>query len=195
MHFCTFDVTTDSKADVVKMLREWTSMAEAHDRGRGEAVADGAIGLNYAPPSDTGEALGLPASALTLTIGFGPSFFLKDGKDRFGIADKRPAPRRSAQFPNETMDPAQCGGDIVVQACANDPQVAVHAIRNLARVGFGTVAVRYSQLGFAGPPRPLANKAPREICSFWTEPTTSRPKTPTSSMSRSGWPTATVRPG
>jgi deferrochelatase/peroxidase EfeB len=35
-----------------------------------------------------------------------------------------------------------------VQACAHDPQVAVHAIRNLARVGFGTVAVRYSQLGF-----------------------------------------------
>ena len=39
-------------------------------------------------------------------------------------------------------------GDIGVQACANDPQVAVHAVRNLARVGFGTVAVRYSQLGF-----------------------------------------------
>ncbi|MFN8088761.1 MAG: iron uptake transporter deferrochelatase/peroxidase subunit [Mycobacterium sp.] len=149
MHFCTFDVTTDSKADVVKMLREWTSMAERMTAGE-EAVADGAIGLNpYAPPSDTGEALGLPASALTLTIGFGPSFFLKDGKDRFGIADKRPTPLADLpKFPNETMDPAQCGGDIVVQACANDPQVAVHAIRNLARVGFGTVAVRYSQLGF-----------------------------------------------
>jgi deferrochelatase/peroxidase EfeB len=35
-----------------------------------------------------------------------------------------------------------------VQACANDPQVAVHAIRNLARIGFGTVAVRWAQLGF-----------------------------------------------
>ena len=46
------------------------------------------------------------------------------------------------------MDPARCGGDICIQACANDPQVAVHAIRNLARVGFGTAAVRYSQLGF-----------------------------------------------
>jgi deferrochelatase/peroxidase EfeB len=52
------------------------------------------------------------------------------------------------KFPNETMDPERCGGDICVQACANDPQVAVHAIRNLARVGFGTVGVRYSQLGF-----------------------------------------------
>jgi deferrochelatase/peroxidase EfeB len=115
-----------------------------------EAVRDGAVGLNpYAPPTDTGEALGLPASQLTLTIGFGPGFFLKDGKDRFGIAGQKPAALAVLpKFPNETLDPARCGGDIVVQACANDPQVAVHAIRNLARVGFGTVAVRYSQLGF-----------------------------------------------
>jgi len=149
MHFCAFDVTTDSKSDVVTMLREWTAMAERMTAGE-DAVADGAVGLNpYAPPADTGEALGLPASQLTLTIGFGPGFFVKNGRDRFGIADRRPGPLADLpKFPNETLDPASCGGDIVVQACANDPQVAVHAIRNLARVGFGTVAVRYSQLGF-----------------------------------------------
>lgn len=149
MHFCAFDVTTDSKADVVAMLQEWTLMAERMTAGQ-ETTPDGAVGLNpYAPPTDTGEALGLPASQLTLTIGFGPGFFAKDGKDRFGIADRRPAPLADLpKFPNQTLDPARCGGDIVVQACANDPQVAVHAIRNLARVGFGTVAVRYSQLGF-----------------------------------------------
>ncbi len=149
MHFCAFDVTTDSKADVVAMLKQWTHMAERMTAGE-EAARDGAVGLNpYAPPTDTGEALGLPASQLTLTIGFGPGFFVKAGKDRFGIADQKPAPLADLpKFPNETLDPARCGGDIVVQACANDPQVAVHAIRNLARVGFGTVAVRYSQLGF-----------------------------------------------
>lgn len=149
MHFCAFDVTTDSKADVVAMLKEWTGMAERMTAGH-EAVHDGAVGLNpYAPPSDTGEALGLAASQLTLTIGFGPSFFIKDGKDRFGIGREKPDLLTALpKFPNETLDPARCGGDIVVQACANDPQVAVHAIRNLARVGFGTVAVRYSQLGF-----------------------------------------------
>lgn len=149
MHFATFDVTTDNRADVVAMLKEWTGMAERMTAGQ-EAVHDGAIGLNpYAPPSDTGEALGLTPSQLTLTIGFGPSFFRKDGKDRFGIASQKPQLLEPLpKFPNETMDPARCGGDIVVQACANDPQVAVHAIRNLARVGFGTVAVRYSQLGF-----------------------------------------------
>ncbi len=149
MHFCAFDVTSDSKADVIAMLREWTAMAERMTAGE-EAAADGAVGLSpYKPPADTGEALGLAASQLTLTIGFGPGFFVKDGRDRFGIADRRPAPLADLpKFPNESLDPARCGGDIVVQACANDPQVAVHAIRNLARVGFGTAAVRYSQLGF-----------------------------------------------
>jgi deferrochelatase/peroxidase EfeB len=149
MHLCSFDVTTDSRDDVVAMLREWTRIAERMTAGH-ETVPNGAVGLSpYGPPSDTGEALDLPPSGLTLTIGFGPSFFFKAGKERFGIGDKRPAGLAELpKFTNETLDPARCGGDICVQACANDPQVAVHAIRNLARVGFGTVAVRYSQLGF-----------------------------------------------
>lgn len=149
MHFATFDVTTDDRAEVIDMLKQWTAMAERMTAGE-ETVHNGAVGLNpYAPPKDTGEALNLPASALTLTIGFGPSFFTKDGKDRFGIGDRRPTPLADLpKFPNETLDPNRCGGDICVQACANDPQVAVHAIRNLARVAFGTAAVRWSQLGF-----------------------------------------------
>lgn len=149
MNFVVFDVTTDRREDVVALLQQWTRMAERMTRGE-ETVAGGAVDENpYAPPSDTGEALGLPASQLTLTIGFGPTFFRKDGKDRFGIADQQPEPLKNLpKFPNETLDPQKSYGDICVQACANDPQVAFHAVRNLARVGFGTVAVRYAQLGF-----------------------------------------------
>lgn len=168
MHFCSFDITTDDRDEVVAMLKQWTAMAERMTRAE-EAVADGAVGLNpYAPPADTGEALGLPASQLTLTIGFGPTFFLKDGKDRFGIADKRPAALIDLpKFPNETMDPARSHGDICVQACANDPQVAVHAIRNLARVAFGTAAVRYSQLGFGRTSSTTRDQAtPRNLFGF-----------------------------
>ncbi|MGZ8801633.1 MAG: iron uptake transporter deferrochelatase/peroxidase subunit [Mycobacterium sp.] len=149
MHFATFDVTTKSRDDVIAMLADWTEMAERMTQGK-EAFPSGSTGQNpYSPPSDTGEALGLPPSQLTLTIGFGPSFFVKDGVDRFRIVDKKPAELVDLPtFPNESIDPAKSGGDIVVQACANDPQVAVHAIRYLARIGFGTVALRYSQLGF-----------------------------------------------
>ncbi len=168
MHFATFDVTSDRREDLVEMLREWTHMAERMTRGE-ETFKDGAVGLNpYAPPSDTGEALGLPASQLTLTIGFGPSLFLKDGKDRFGIAAQRPAVLKDLpKFPNETMDPARSGGDICIQACANDPQVAVHAVRNLARVAFGTAAVRYSQLGFGRTSSTTRDQAtPRNLFGF-----------------------------
>jgi len=148
LHFAAFDVTTGDRDRLVRMLKEWTAAAAAMTAGR--PVGDGAVGgPSVAPPDDTGEALGLPPSRLTLTIGFGPSLFEKDGKDRFGVRARRPAALVDLpHFPGDNLDPARSGGDIAVQACADDPQVAVHAIRNLARIGFGVVAVRWSQLGF-----------------------------------------------
>ena len=41
-------------------------------------------------------------------------------------------------FAGDEIDPARSDGDLLVQACANDPQVCFHAIRNLARIGRGT---------------------------------------------------------
>ncbi|MCD0483805.1 iron uptake transporter deferrochelatase/peroxidase subunit [Streptacidiphilus sp. ASG 303] len=148
LHFAAFDVTTDDRAALVAMLQRWTRAAAAMTAGR--EVGGGAVdGLAEAPPDDTGEALGLPASRLTLTVGFGPTLFEKDGKDRFGIRARRPeALVDLPHFPGDSLDPARSGGDLCVQACADDPQVAVHAIRNLARIGMGTVSVRWSQLGF-----------------------------------------------
>ncbi|MWA01060.1 deferrochelatase/peroxidase EfeB [Actinomadura sp. LD22] len=148
LHFAAFDVTTGDRGRLVQMLKDWTKAAA--DMTAGRAIGDGAIPeIGVAPPDDTGEALGLPASRLTLTIGFGPSLFDKDGKDRFGIKARRPAALVDLpHFSGENLDPDRSGGDICVQACADDPQVAVHAIRNLARIGMGVVAVRWSQLGF-----------------------------------------------
>jgi deferrochelatase/peroxidase EfeB len=90
-------------------------------------------------------ALGLPPSRLTLTFGVGPSLF----DDRFGLAGSRPeALVELPAFPGDQLEEDRSHGDLCVQACADDPQVAVHAIRNLARIGMGTVAMRWSQLGF-----------------------------------------------
>jgi deferrochelatase/peroxidase EfeB len=107
-------------------------------------------GAPLAPPDDTGEAIGLSPGGLTLTFGFGPSLFRDErGRDRFGLASRQPGALRDLpHFSGDQLDPAKSRGDLCVQACAEDPQVAVHAIRNLARIGFGTVAVRWSQLGF-----------------------------------------------
>ncbi|MFE5255918.1 iron uptake transporter deferrochelatase/peroxidase subunit [Streptomyces coelicoflavus] len=143
LHFAAFDVTTEDRAAFVALLKEWTAAARALTAGH--AVGEGAYGgLPEAPPDDTGEALGLKPSRLTLTIGFGPSLFSK-----FGLAGRRPeALADLPKFPGDNLDRARSGGDLCVQACADDPQVAVHAIRNLARIGFGKVVVRWSQLGF-----------------------------------------------
>ncbi|MEU9240417.1 iron uptake transporter deferrochelatase/peroxidase subunit [Streptomyces sp. NPDC048385] len=143
LHFAAFDVKTDDRAEFVRLLKDWTAAARRLTAGR--AVGEGAYGgLAEAPPDDTGEALGLRPSRLTLTIGFGPSLF-----EKFGLAGQRPAALVDLPgFPGDNLDASRTGGDLCVQACADDPQVAVHAIRNLARIGFGKVAVRWSQLGF-----------------------------------------------
>ncbi len=148
LHFAAFDVTTDSRAALVALLQEWSAAAASMTAG--QPVGSGEPPAPYdGPPADTGEALGLPASGLTLTFGFGPTLFEKDGRDRFGIRARRPEPLRVLpHFPADNLDPARSNGDLCVQACADDPQVAVHAIRNLARIGFGTAAMRWSQLGF-----------------------------------------------
>jgi deferrochelatase/peroxidase EfeB len=143
LHFAAFDVKTEDRAAFVQLLKDWTAAARRMTAGK--TVGDGAYGgLAEAPPDDTGEALGLNPSRLTLTIGFGPSLF-----EKFDLADSRPeALVDLPKFPGDNLEKSRTGGDLCVQACADDPQVAVHAIRNLARIGFGKVAIRWSQLGF-----------------------------------------------
>jgi deferrochelatase/peroxidase EfeB len=150
LHFAAFDVTTDDREALIALLRSWTEAAERMTRGDPAGSVGPVEGPSDLPPDDTGEAIGLPPSGLTITFGFGPTLFRSDdGQDRFGLAARQPkALRTLPHFPADNLDPARSYGDLCVQACADDPQVAVHAIRNLARIGFGTVAVRWSQLGF-----------------------------------------------
>ena len=117
----------------------------------GEVSARGAFGGGELfPPDDTGEAAGLGPSALTLTFGFGRSLFRTDsGEDRFGLASA--LPEHFTELPvmvNDFIDPARSDGNLCIQPCAEDPQVAVHAIRNLSRIAVGRAALRWSQLGF-----------------------------------------------
>jgi deferrochelatase/peroxidase EfeB len=147
LHFAAFDVTATSRAELVLLLKAWTAAAAEMTRGR---PVGGTTPLPYdSPPADTGEALGLSPSRLTLTFGFGPTLFCDEhGRDRFGLAGRQPRGlRRLPHFPADDLQ-ARSGGDLCVQACADDPQVAVHAVRNLSRIAFGTAALRWSQLGF-----------------------------------------------
>jgi deferrochelatase/peroxidase EfeB len=140
MVFAGFDVTAD-RAGLVALLDTWTRAAEAMTMGRAVVGPTGP----FAPPPDTGEALDLSPARLTLTVGFGPSLF----DDRFGLAGRRPGALIDLPaFAGDRLDPARSGGDLCVQACADDAQVAFHAIRNLTRLALGSATVRYLQTGF-----------------------------------------------
>ncbi|WP_425954704.1 iron uptake transporter deferrochelatase/peroxidase subunit [Xylanimonas sp. McL0601] len=169
LHLATFDLTTTSRDDVVELLKQWTFAAERMTRGL-PAGELGPVGGPYeAPPDDTGEVQELTPGNLTITFGFGPSLFADaDGKDRFGLADRRPALLEDLpHFPGDVLEDARCGGDLVVQACSDDPQVAVHAVRNLARIAFGTAQVRWSQLGYGRTSRTSSAQAtPRNLFGF-----------------------------
>jgi len=144
LHFAAFDVEPGVTArDLRELLKQWTAAAAAMATGR--PVGAGAAGAQLAPPDDTGEALDLTPAHLTVTFGFGPSLF----DDRFGLARFRPAALSELPaLPGDALDRDRSDGDLCVQACADDPQVAFHAVRNLARIGRGLVTVRWSQLGF-----------------------------------------------
>lgn len=140
--FGAFDVTTKDVREVKKLLQAWTKVAVVMSNGQmiGETNED----LNL-PPSDTGEAAGLSTSRLMITFGAGASLFDK----RFGLAAKRPA-----AFPDlpvflaDNLQPQWCGGDLCIQVCADDVQVAFHALRNFVRIAQGTAVLRWTQEGF-----------------------------------------------
>jgi deferrochelatase/peroxidase EfeB len=144
--FAAFDLTLERKAELLELLREWTAAAAKMTAG---LPAGPPAGNPEAPPEDTGEAIGLPAARLTITFGFGQSVFEANGGDRLGLAARKPSLLTPlGPLPGELLDPARSDGDLCVQACADDPQVAFHAVRNLARIGRGVAVLRWTQLGF-----------------------------------------------
>lgn len=169
LHFASFDMMAGStREDLIALLQDWSYAAARMTKGL-EVSATGAVGGSpQAPPDDTGEALGLGANGLTLTFGFGPSLFSDEGVDRFGIDARRPPELIDLPaFLGDDLDPLRSGGDLCVQACADDPQVAVHAVRNLSRIAFGRARLRWSQLGFGRTSRTTTSQeTPRNLFGY-----------------------------
>jgi deferrochelatase/peroxidase EfeB len=149
-----------SKADLRDLLAEWTAATAKMTVGQ----LVGEVNEANAPPVDTGEAVGSPVSGLTVTIGYGPSLF--DG--RFGLTARKPAALTDLPaLPNENLDPNYTGGDLCIQACSDDPLVAFHAVRNLARIGMGVVEHNWMELGFGRTSTTsTAQQTPRNLLGF-----------------------------
>ncbi len=161
LHFAAFDLTTTDRSELRDLMREWTVAAERMSRG---LPAGRESGNPLLPPEDTGEAIGLDPANLTVTVGFGPSLF----DDRFGLAGKRPSALDPIPpLPGDELDPKTSDGDLCVQACANDPQIAFHAVHNLTRIARGRAVMRWCQLGFGKTARTGADQAtPRNLMGF-----------------------------
>jgi len=161
-YFTAFDIVTTKRAELAALLRRWTEAAARMAAGETAAVLDRAA---PGPGADTAEALGLPPARLTVTFGFGAGLFIKDGKDRFGLAAQRPeALVDLPKFPGDQLVETRSDGDLSIQACADDPQVAFHAVRQLARLAYDVAQIRWAQAGFIGGYR--AGENPRNLMGF-----------------------------
>jgi deferrochelatase/peroxidase EfeB len=155
--FAAFDLTAADASQLRELLRTWSQVA-----------ADLQAGRRARSLADPGEADGLGPAALTLTFGLGPGLFERDGEDTLGLRDRRPALlAQLPSLPGDELQPARSGGDLSVQACADDPQVAFHAVHALTLVARGAAAPRWSQAGFL-PSRDgeATARAPRNLMGF-----------------------------
>ena len=149
MFTAAFDVSATDVEELKTLLSDWAVAAEQMTAG--ELIGGQPSSNKQLPPKDTGEAWGYKPNGLTITFGVGKGLFVDaDGKDRFGLAAKMPAVLKEGMpsFAGDQLHAAQSDGDLLIQACSNDAQVCVHAIRNLTRIAFGTATLRWSQVGY-----------------------------------------------
>jgi deferrochelatase/peroxidase EfeB len=145
--FVSFNVVVEQRAQLIALLKSLTEKARFLTSG---GTPPG-LGVD-APPSDSG-TLGpvVPADGLTVTVGVGSTLF----DDRFGIADRKPVhlePMRP--FPNDNLNPALTGGDLLLQLCAGSADTVIHALRQITRATLGGLQINWRQDGFISPPRP-----------------------------------------
>ena len=157
IYFASLNVLFTTKKELQELLQQWTPFIVRLTNGEmvGESTTN-----NRVPTVDTGEAEGLDASNLTITIGVGPSLFKKLNIEHLKPAELEDLPH----FSKDQLQSELTGGDLCIQACADDPQVAFHAVRNLVRAASGKVEVHWSQAGFNS--FPAGGGTPRNLFAF-----------------------------
>lgn len=130
--FLAFDVPNDfQRSSAVRMMQLLTDDAARLTQGK-PALGDNDEYLAYAP------------ARLTVTFGFGPGFFRKLGLQNQIPTGFAPLPA----FSIDKLDPAYCGGDLVIQIGTDDPLTLSHAVRQLTRTARSFAKITWSQSGF-----------------------------------------------
>lgn len=133
--FVALDLTPRSdrgaRETLTAILKLWSSDAARLTRGE-PALAD------------TEPELAQQPARLTVTVGLGPGVF-----DRIGLAHRRPASANDLPaFRTDRLDPGWCGGDLLLQICADDPITVAHAGRVLLKNVRTMATQRWRQTGF-----------------------------------------------
>lgn len=159
IYFASMNFVGNSETELQKLFQQWTTYSERLMQGLTVKEDDS---NGYVPPTDTGDAINLHSANLTITFGIGSSLF---DNHALGWQSKKPSDLKDLpHFPKDQLQSKWTGGDICIQACADDPQVAFHAVRNLLRVGTGVVKLKWSQSGFVSMPEDKGT--PRNLFAF-----------------------------
>ncbi|MFH8404513.1 iron uptake transporter deferrochelatase/peroxidase subunit [Streptomyces sp. NPDC018019] len=140
-HLVAFDLApgADRKA-AAALMRRWSRTAEELMAGR-------------TPAADTGVALDAGPSSLTVTFGFGRTFF-----DRTGLAARRPVQLEPLpDFSSDALDAGRSNGDLWIQIGSDDALVAFHALRALQKEAGDTARLRWQMNGFNRTPGATAH--------------------------------------
>lgn len=130
------DVRAEDGPDVREAAREilagWSEQARSlHEQGLA-ALVEGAPSQDLHPAS------------LGVTLGLGPTLL-----ERAGLADRRPPQMEDLpEFGTDHLDPAWCGGDLMLYVGAEDPLVLSSAVDHLLRTAGDRAEVRWALPGF-----------------------------------------------
>lgn len=123
------------RAALIRLMTIWTDDTERLMAGRG--------GLTDTEP----ELASIPAR-LTVTVGYGPGVFVAAGLRPRAPSWLRPLPA----FGVDRLQDAWCGGDLLLQVCADDEVTVSHATRLLVKQARTFARVRWTQRGFRNSP-------------------------------------------
>ncbi|WUW26733.1 iron uptake transporter deferrochelatase/peroxidase subunit [Streptomyces sp. NBC_01463] len=138
-HLIAFDLAPGAgRKEAAALMRRWSAAAQRLMAG--ESTGGAADGTGH----DTGIALDAGPSSLTVTFGFGATFFT-----RTGLTDHRPpALDPLPPFSADHLDARRSNGDLWVQIGADDALVAFHALRAVQKEAGSTATVRWQMNGF-----------------------------------------------
>ena len=142
VYFAVLDLATEDLETIRGIFKSWTTYIVRMMQGE---LVEAYKSNTMLPPTDTGEAVGMGTERLTITVGVSPSFL-----EKLNLTGKKlPELEDLPKFARDQLQEAFTGGDICIQACAEDAQVAFHAVRNLLRKGREHLTLKWSQTGYA----------------------------------------------